>query len=145
MTNLLSLDFWSDQMAAALRAWAILIPLILVVWATFKIKLAKTKKEMRGLRAYTDAVELRLQLARELNSGEANTLDGIRAQVNELRATIKGYAEQSAVEPMIKEIDASAVTLAMTNSTTDHVLTAKDLAIGDLEVKQKLKLVPRPS
>ena len=48
MTNLLSLDFWSDQIAGALKAWAIFIPLILIFWAVFKIKLAKTKKEMRG-------------------------------------------------------------------------------------------------
>ena len=139
MTNLLNPDFWSNQIAGALKAWAILIPLILIVWATFKIKLAKSKKEMRGLRAYTEAAESRLQLARELNAGEANTLDGIRAQVNELRASIKSNAEPSAVEPMIKKIDASAVTLAMTNSTADHVLTAKELAISDLEEKQKLR------
>jgi hypothetical protein len=32
----------------------------------------------------------------------------------------------------------------MTNNTTDHILTAKELAIGDLEEEQKLRLVPRP-
>ena len=57
METLFSPDFWSDQTAAALKGWAILIPLILALWAAFKIKLAKTKKEMRGLRAYTEAVE----------------------------------------------------------------------------------------
>ena len=41
-------DFWLDQLAAALKAWAILIPLILVLWAAFKIKLAKTREELRG-------------------------------------------------------------------------------------------------
>ena len=51
METLLSPDFWSDQIAAALKGWAILIALILALWAAFKIKLAKTKKEMRGLRA----------------------------------------------------------------------------------------------
>ena len=57
METLLSPDFWSDQMAAVLKAWAILIPSILAFWATFKVKLAKTKKEMRRLREYTEAVE----------------------------------------------------------------------------------------
>ena len=86
-----------------------------------------------------------MQLARELNAGEAKTIDEIRAEVDGLRQLIKAKARRSTVEPIIKEVDASAATLAMTNSTTDHVLTAKELAIGGLEEKQKLRLVPRPS
>ena len=144
METLLSPDFWSDQTAAALNAWAILIPLVLVLWAAFKIKIAKTKKEMRGLRAYTEAVEFRLQLARELNAGDAKAIAEIRTEVDGLRQLIKAKARRSRVEPIIEEVDASAATLALINSTTDHVLTAKELAIGDLEEKQKLRLVPRP-
>jgi hypothetical protein len=144
METLLSPDFWSDQIAAALKGWAILIPLILALWAAFKIKLAKTKKEMRGLRAYTEAVESRLQLARELNAGDAKAIAEIRTEVDRLRQLIKAKARRSTVEPIIKEVDASTATLAMTNTTTDHVLTAKELAIGDLEEKQKLTLGPRP-
>jgi hypothetical protein len=145
METLLSPNFWSDQIAAALKGWAILIPLILALWAAFKIKLAKTKKEMRQLRAYTEAVESRLQLARELNAGDAKAIAEIRAEVVGLRQLIKAKARRSRVEPIIEEVDASAATLAMTNRTTDHVLTAKRLAIGGLEKKQKLSLVPRPS
>ena len=145
METLLSPDFWSDQIAAALKGWAILIPLILALWAAFKIKLAKTKKEMRGLRAYTDAVESRLRLARELNAGDAKAIAEIRTEVDGLRQLIKAKARRSRVEPIIEEVDASAATLAMTNRTTDHVLTAEGLAIGGLEEKQKLRLVPRPS
>ena len=141
MTNLFSPDFWSDQIATAVRAWAILIPLVLAFLAVFKIKLAQTKKEMRGLIAQTDAVESRLQLARELNAGEAKAIAEIRTEVDGLRQLIKAKARRSTVEPIIKEVDASAATLAMTNSTTDHALTAKELAIGGLEEKQKLKLV----
>jgi hypothetical protein len=144
METLLSTDFWSDQIAAALKAWAILIPLVLVLWAAFKIKIAKTKKEMRGLRAYTEAVESRLQLARELNAGDAKAIAEIRIEVDGLRQLIKAKARRSRVEPTIKGVDASAATLAMNISTTDHVLTAKELAIGDLEKKKKLRLVPRP-
>ena len=145
METLLSSDFWSDQIAAVFKAWAILVPLILALWAAFKIKLAKTKKEMRGLRAYTEAVESRLQLARELNAGEAKAIAEIRTEVDRLRQLIKARARRSSVEPIIKEVDASGATLAMTNRTTNHVLTAKELAIGGLEEKQKLRLVPRPS
>jgi hypothetical protein len=145
METLLSPNFWSDQIAAALKGWAILIPLILALWAAFKIKLAKTKKEMRQLRAYTEAVDSRLQLARELNAGDAKAIAEIRAEVVGLRQLIKAKARRSRVEPIIEEVDASAAALAMTNRTTDHVLTAKKLAIGGLEEKQKLSLVPRPS
>ena len=141
MTNLFSPDFWSDQIATAVRAWAIFIPLVLALLAVFNIKLAKTKKEMRGLIAQTDAVESRLQLARELNAREAKAIAEIRNEVDGLRQLIKAKARRSTVEPIIKEVDASAATLAMTNSTTDDALTAKELAIGGLEEKQKLKLV----
>jgi hypothetical protein len=144
METVLSHDFWSDQIAAALKGWAILIPLILILWAAFKIKLAKTTKEMRRLRAYTDAVESRLQLARELNAGDAKAIAEIRTEVDGLRQLIKAKSRRSKVGPIVEEVDASAATLAMTNRTTDHVLTAEGLAIGGLEEKQKLRLVPRP-
>ena len=147
MEILLSPDFWFEQIAAALKAWAILIPLILVLWAVFKIKLAKTKREVRGLRAHTEAVESRLQLARELSAGEAKTIAEIRTELDGLRQLIKAKGRRSRVEPIIKEVDASAATLAMSSSTTKHVLTAKKLAIGGLEEneRQKLRLIPRPS
>ena len=51
----------------------------------------------------------------------------------------------SIAEAVLKEVDASAATLAMANRTTDHILTSETLAIGDLEKKQKLRLPPRPS
>ena len=145
METLLSPDFWSDQIAAALKGWAILIALSLALWATFKIKFAKTKKEMRRLRAHSEAIESRLQLARDLNAGDAKAIAEIRTEVDGLRQLMKAKARRSTVEPIMEEVDASAATLAMTNRTTDHVLTAEGLAIGGLEEKQKLKLVPRPS
>jgi hypothetical protein len=145
METLLSSDFWFDQIAAVLKAWVILVPLSLVLWVAFKIKLAKTKKEMCGLRAYTEAVDCRLQLARDLNAGEAEAIAEIRAEVDALRQLIKAKARRSTVEPILKEVDAAGAILAMTNCTTNHVLTAKELAIGGLEEKQKLRLVPRRS
>ena len=85
-----------------------------------------------------------MQLARELNAGEAKAIAEIRTEVDGLRQLIKAKARPSAVEPIIKKVNASAAKLAMTNNTTDHILTAKELAIGDLEEEQKLRLVPRP-
>ena len=57
METLLSPEFWSDQITAALKGWAILIAVILFLWAVFKIKLAKANKATRGLRGYAEAVE----------------------------------------------------------------------------------------
>ncbi len=144
METLLSPEFWSDQITAALKGWAILIAVILFLWAVFKIKLAKANKATRGLRGYAEAVESRLQLARELNAGEAKAIAEIRTEVDGLLELIKAKEGPSAVEPTIDKLNVSVRKLAMTNNTTDHILTAKELAIGDLEEEQKLRLVPRP-
>ena len=144
METLLSPEFWSDQITAALKGWAILIAVILFLWAVFKIKLAKANKATRGLRGYAEAVKSRLQLARELNAGEAKAIAEIRTEVDGLLELIKAKEGPSAVEPTIDKLNVSVRKLAMTNNTTDHILTAKELAIGDLEEEQKLRLVPRP-
>jgi hypothetical protein len=88
LESLISSDFWTDLIAAAFKALAIAIPLILVFWAVLKIRLARMKKEMRGLKAYTEAIESRLQLARDLNVGEANTLAELRGEIDALRQLI---------------------------------------------------------
>jgi hypothetical protein len=153
-----SFDFWSDQIVAAFHAWAIPLAGALSFWAAFKIKFAKTKQEMRAFKEYTEAIESRLQLARDLNIGEANRLAELRTEIDGLRQLIKVKAKPqnenkntgskdkpTLVEVALKEVNASAASLAMTNSATDHILTAETLAIGDLENKQRLRLVPRPS
>jgi hypothetical protein len=164
LESLTSPDFWSDQIAAALKAWAILIPTCLVFWAALKITLAKANKEIKALKTYTEAVESRLQLARDLNAGGANDLAALRAEIDALRRLTKtkgksrkkdtgdapdvdkgSKGQPSVVEATLKQVDASVASLAMANSTTDHILTAKVLSIGDLEKKQNLKLGPRPN
>ena len=146
----LSPDFWLDQIAAALKAWAILLPLILVFATAFTIRSATAERKLRRLRADTEAIKSRLQLARDLNYGEANTLAKLRTEIDTLRQLIDAKLKSrtrkkpSEVETTLKEVDASAATLAMANSTTDHVLTAEKLSIGGLKKKQKLRLIPRP-
>jgi flagellar biosynthesis/type III secretory pathway M-ring protein FliF/YscJ len=129
METVLNPDFWSDQMASALKAWAIFIPFILVFFTAFKI-IAKLKKENRGLRAQAEAVESRLQLAREANYGEAKTIAEFRTEIDGLRQLFGAGTEPSVVKPIIKEMDAWAAALATANRTTDHILTAEKPAIG---------------
>jgi hypothetical protein len=96
----------------------------------------------RKLKVYTDAIESRLQLARDLNGGDINRLAELLAENDGLRQLINARND---FEATLKELDASAATRAMATSATDHILTAETLAIGDLEKKQRLRLVPRPS
>src|SRR5262249_39725383 len=142
MEILLNSEFWLDQVTSAFKAWAILVPLILIFFATFKIK---NTRKIRGLTEYAEAVESRLHLARELNAGEAKAIAEIRTELDGLRRLNAVNTETGFIEPIIKEVDASAATLATANITTNHILTSENLAIGDVEEKHKLKLVLRPS
>jgi flagellar biosynthesis/type III secretory pathway M-ring protein FliF/YscJ len=144
MEALLSSDFWFDQIAAAAKAWVIVIPLLLIVFVVFKIRLAKAAKKIRGLRAHAETVESRLELARELNNGEAETIAKIRTEVSELRRMIEVKTEPHVVEPGIKEAEASAATLAMNNRTVNHVLTAEKLEIGGVENRHRRRALRSP-
>jgi hypothetical protein len=117
-------------MAFALKAWAILIPLILAFFTAFKVRTTKLTKENRELRAQTDVVESRLKLASELNTGEAEAIEQIQTEIAGLRQLIKAKRGSNVVEPIIKEADSSAAALMMANRTTNHILTAKNIAIS---------------
>jgi len=129
---LLSPDFWSDQITSALRAWAIIVPLLLLTLAVgIKIKSARAASALLRLRAHTEAVEARLELARELNAGEAKTIADIRKDIVELRTLLGTDSKPSSLEPLLADAEARANTLGTANRTTDHVLNAKNVAIGD--------------
>jgi hypothetical protein len=109
--------------------------LTLFFWAVLKIRLAKRNKKIQALQSYTEAVESRLKLAREANIGEASNLAALCAEIDGLRRLIpasdKGSERQpSVLESTLKQVDASAATLIMANGTTEHILTAKTLALG---------------
>ena len=86
---------------------------------------------MRQLKRHRDETKSRLELARELNAGEAKTIAEIRAEIVGLRKLIEAKAKPSAFEPIIKEVEATAQALVTANTTTDHVLTAQKPAIGN--------------
>jgi hypothetical protein len=86
---------------------------------------------MRELKIHKDNVESRLELARELNFGEAEAIAEIRAEIVELKKLIEAHAQPSAFEPLIKEVEKTAQALVTANTTTNHVLTAIKPAIGD--------------
>src|SRR5262249_26710505 len=108
-----------------------------------KLKLATLKRKFGELQEYVDAVEARLQLARELNAGDAKAISEVRAEVARLRTKIAAKTEPAVDETNLKGIEASAAALAITNHTTNHILHAENLAIGDIENKPK-RLERRP-
>jgi len=129
---LLSRDFWWDQITSALGAWAIIVPLVLLTLAVgIKIKSARAANALLRMKAHTEAVEARLELARELNAGEAKTIADIRKDIVELRTLLGTDSKPSSLEPLLADAEARADTLGTANRTTDHVLNAKNVAIGD--------------
>jgi hypothetical protein len=129
---LLSPDFWSDQIALALRAWAIIIPLLLLSFAAgLKIRSVTAANALLRQKVHTEAVEARLELARELNAGEAKAIEDIRRDIVELRTLVGVDSKSSSLEQLLADAEARAETLGTANRTTDHVLNAKNVAIGD--------------
>lgn len=122
METLLTFDFWSAQIAAAIEAWAILTLLILAFSGVFRIKLARIRKEMDGLKAYADDLGSRLKSAREFNSRKSDSLGQIRGQIDELRRLINNNAEQRVTAARLKEVDDSARRLALVNLVTRNQL-----------------------
>jgi hypothetical protein len=130
MENVLSSAFWLDQTASALKAWAIIIPFILIVIVASEIRRLKLEKKIRGLKSYADGVDFRLKLAREANRGDAKAIADIRTEIDGLRQLVSTGTEASVVEPKIKEAGASAAALALASNTTDHILNAEKLALS---------------
>jgi len=79
---------------------------------------------MEALKFKTDAeaIEARLQLARELNIGDAEAINNIRTDIRELRKMIGSDVQSNLLEPLIKNLDVRTDALALSNRTTDHIL-----------------------
>src|SRR5262249_1832765 len=78
--------------------------------------------------------ESRLQLARELNIGDAKAINDIRTDIHKLRNMIGTDAQSNSLGPLIEDLDARTDTLALSNRTTDHILNPEKPAIGDWRV-----------
>jgi hypothetical protein len=132
METLLGSDFWSKQFFYGSQAWVVLASLcILAFYAGFRIRGVRAKSEALKLKADIETIETRLQLARELNSGDAEAINDIRTDIRELRRMIGTDVQPNSLEPLIKDLDARTDALALSNRTTDHILNAEKLAIGD--------------
>ena len=129
---LFSAGFWSDQMTFAVKAWAIVVPLLLLAFgAGFKTKVTKATEASLSIKAHAEALEARLELARELNEGETKAIAAIRDDIVELKKLIGSDKQFSQLESLLADVDERTDALAVANRTTDHLLNAKKLAIGD--------------
>jgi hypothetical protein len=86
---------------------------------------------MRELELHKEHIESRLKLALELNSGDAKVAARICNEIAELRKLVEAKAKLSTLVPIVKEVQATADALATAKTPTNHVLTARKLAIGD--------------
>src|SRR5262245_37469988 len=121
--TIFNIDFWFDQITGAAGAWAVVVPILLLTfWAGFKLK--TTSAKIRELEKHRKHVESRLELARELNAGESKAVAQICSELAELRKLIESKARPNALEPIVKEVEATAEALSTAKITTNHVLTA---------------------
>jgi len=132
METLLSSDFWSKKILYSPETWVISASLLtLAFYAGFKIRGIRAKSETLKLKADKEAIETRLQLARELNIGDTKAINDIRTDIHELRKKIGTDAQSNSLQPLIEDLDARTDALAVSNRTTDHILNAEKLAIGN--------------
>ena len=130
METLLSTDFWSAQLTAALEAQAILLPLlILVFWSG--VMVARRRGQSRTSGEDLETFESRLRLARDQNSDEAKFISEVAAKIEALRKLNEAKARRSDVGSVIEEADAKTRALATANRITNHILTADKPAIRD--------------
>ena len=80
--QLLTAQFWHDQLAVIGNGPALVIPLLLIAWLLgWLFKKSVDDGELRGYRAQRDAAEQRLQLAHD-------RYEGLPQQVAKLQATV---------------------------------------------------------
>jgi hypothetical protein len=114
----------------SLQAWAILIPLLIVVifCAGFMSGARRPKTQITD-KENLQNLESRLLLARDQITDDTKAIAAIQADIDQLRTLIKAKAKRTVLEPIVEEAEARAQTLAMSIRTTDHILTAEKPAI----------------
>lgn len=124
-------EFWSGQVAVAMQAWAIFIPLLITfVFAAWKIKSAVDDGEIRALNAHKGFLEAQLERLGDHNLLEAKTIANMQSELGKLRKLVEARAQPSALEPIIKTAETIAVALATANSTTHRIINTIGHAHG---------------
>jgi hypothetical protein len=125
-----------EQIVQSSQLWAILAPLLIVVFLTgfiFGARRAKTKvTDKLGI------ADSRLHLARDQIADDRKAISHLQTDIDQLRTLIKAKARRTVLEPIVQDAEVRAQALAMSNRTTDHILTAKTLAI-----RNEAPLVPK--
>ena len=120
-----------------LLPWAILIPLLIVVfWAGFIFGTRRGKTRIKDDEKF--GVDSRLRLALDQVTDDSKAIAKIQADIDQLRILIKAKAKRVVLEPIIEKAEANAQALAISNRTTDHILTA-----DRPEFRNETPLVPK--
>src|SRR5262245_8521221 len=107
-----------------LQVWVIVPLLIVAFLAGFVFGARRAKSKNTDLRS-------RLRLACDQISEDAKAIADIQADIDQVRRLFKAKARRTVIEPIVEDVEARVQTLAMSNRTTDHILTAEKLAIRD--------------
>src|SRR5262245_40196371 len=116
-------------MEFSLQVWAILVPLLIVVFLAgfiFGARRAKTKVPDKF-----EIVDSRLRLARDQITDDCKAIAALQVDIHQLQELIKAKARRTVLEPIVEEAEARARALATSNRAADHILSAKELAIRD--------------
>jgi hypothetical protein len=90
------------------------------------------------LRTNWEIADSRLHLARDQITEDRKAISDLQTDIDQLRTLIKAKARRTVLEPIVEDAEVRAQALAMSNRTTDHILTAKQLAI-----RNEAPLVPK--
>src|SRR5262245_21882540 len=125
-----------QSMEFSLQLWAILAPLLIVAFlAGFKFGARRATTKVSDKLGIADS---RLHLARDQITEDRKAISDLQTDIDQLRTLIKAKARRTVLEPIVEDAEVRAQALAMSNRTTDHILTAKQLAI-----RNEAPLVPK--
>jgi hypothetical protein len=112
-------------MEFSLQLWAILVPLLIVAFLVgFIIGARRTKvTDKLGI------ADSRLHLARDQITEDRKAISDLQTDIDQLRTLIKAKARRTVLEPIVEDAEVRVQALAMSNRTTDHIPSAKQLAI----------------
>ena len=129
--NLFTVEFWQSQAAVVWGAWAIIIPLLLIVGSLgWTIKGWLDGREIRGLKAENDAAETRLKLAQDEQKVVTAQLGILEPNSKKLETEFAALkVEVAQMKAVLPQLDRVATTTAMVTGTA-RALSEANTVLG---------------
>jgi len=118
MGVLFSPEFWPDPLAIALKASAIVIPLlVLAFWVGWKLKGSINDREIRALRMQKKLADEQVNAAGQAAARQAQPIANIQARLADLEGAVADFAPLSAIQPILERLLSDVGAVATANST----------------------------